>query len=503
MWKMNLLYNKSPRIFVAGVVLLFLHTAALLQHHSHSVKIFADGALLRPRGTSAPPPARSGVLPPLLVAPLDGGRRRSSRSAGPTTRYSRIEKDHVEISAKKNVADSKDLPRLQFFSMGGENVVNAVPFWKWQNWTVEELYTHVEREIKQEDNGRRRELPCRKVDLVPQVLHLGGEIHLITEPLDRRSVGSENRGERRLSTVLQVDELVLKKDNSVSVVAGEASASRTSATQREGADHVDAAFKSDVMFQVLFHAAGRKKSFPNKSRLREAIALWREDEDFEANGAAREWIVNEFGPVAEWNLCDVKNLSNLFNPALVGTGFHSSFQITDWYTRGVKNMHALFSGWTEFDQDIRRWDVRDVTNMSFVFSGAANFNQNLGSWDVSAVTLMRNMFEGARRFNQDLSGWDVSGVKDFCSMFYKAVAFNQPLDSWGSKLDKMPQSVNMQYMLAEATAFNQSLKSFEPRMLRDLNQVAHMLLRADSFRYGVLDNLSLQHLDTLGPILLL
>ena len=54
---------------------------------------------------------------------------------------------------------------------------------------------------------------------------------------------------------------------------------------------------------------------------------------------------------------------------------------------------------------IADWDVGVVTEMSDLFSGATAFNGDLSRWDVSKVTDMNRMFASAEAFDSDLSRW--------------------------------------------------------------------------------------------------
>ena len=76
------------------------------------------------------------------------------------------------------------------------------------------------------------------------------------------------------------------------------------------------------------------------------------------------------------------------------------------------------------------WGVSAVSDMSGLFSGLGNFNANVSSWDTSGVTDMSYMFsgsatgDGATAFNQPLS-FDTSSVTDMEGMF--AVRFARAL----------------------------------------------------------------------------
>ena len=56
---------------------------------------------------------------------------------------------------------------------------------------------------------------------------------------------------------------------------------------------------------------------------------------------------------------------------------------------------------------IGEWDVWRVTDMSRMFARAKYFNSDVSKWDVSRVKNMRSMFLGVTSFNGDVSKWDV------------------------------------------------------------------------------------------------
>jgi surface protein len=95
--------------------------------------------------------------------------------------------------------------------------------------------------------------------------------------------------------------------------------------------------------------------------LQEAVNLWCSDRP----KAEAQW-----GPISQWNVSNIADLSNLFRDK------------------------------ADFNDDISDWDVRHVTNMSNMFSGAMKFNQPLYKWKISAETNRENMFAGAVAYKE-------------------------------------------------------------------------------------------------------
>lgn len=167
-----------------------------------------------------------------------------------------------------------------------------------------------------------------------------------------------------------------------------------------------------------------------------------------------ENLVNMASDVPD--LTGVSSLKHAFkNCKQIGENFGSIGLFSTWDVYSVTSMLGLFSGATQFNQDLSDWNVSSVTNMISMFDQAENFNQPLNSWDVSSVTIMAAMFRGASQFNQDISNWNVSSVISMIYMFNEAGKFNQDLDNWDvSNLD------DTTLMFLEATSFNGKIDSW-------------------------------------------
>ena len=65
--------------------------------------------------------------------------------------------------------------------------------------------------------------------------------------------------------------------------------------------------------------------------------------------------------------------------------------LADWDVSGITDMSYLFKDLKDFNADVSNWDTSSVTNMYQMFYDAAAFNQPL-SLDTSSVTTMQYMF---------------------------------------------------------------------------------------------------------------
>eukprot|EP01047_Picozoa_sp_COSAG01_P067568 COSAG01_NODE_9571_length_2406_cov_4.430429_2_plen_498_part_00 len=166
-----------------------------------------------------------------------------------------------------------------------------------------------------------------------------------------------------------------------------------------------------------------------------------------------------YGPVSEWDVSRVTDMSYLFSDC---KAFNQP--LGKWQVGQVTNMSRMFEGAAAFDQPLGEWQVSQVTDMSCMFDSAAAFNQPLGEWQVGHVTDMRGMFAGAAAFNQPLEEWQVGHVTDMSYMFRGAAAFNQPLGEW-----QVGQVTDMCHMFRGAAAFDQPLGEWQVGHVTDMS----------------------------------
>lgn len=140
--------------------------------------------------------------------------------------------------------------------------------------------------------------------------------------------------------------------------------------------------------------------------------------NYELKVIARAWcmdrdgVKSEFGPIAEWELGGITDMSYLFG-----------MTEEEWDEHGMTT-----PTWNQFfDADLSGWDVSKVTNMKSMFEHAMSFTSDLSGWDVGQVRTMVGMFDRAASFNSDLSTWKVSNIYVMEYMFHAAESFNSNL----------------------------------------------------------------------------
>ena len=101
--------------------------------------------------------------------------------------------------------------------------------------------------------------------------------------------------------------------------------------------------------------------------------------------------------------------------------------IASWNVSNMRVMAFMFQGATSFNGDLSRWNVSSVAYMDGMFQGATSFNGDLSRWNVSSMVYTNRMFQGATSFNGDLSRWDVGQVKAMDGMFFGATSFTREL----------------------------------------------------------------------------
>jgi len=161
-------------------------------------------------------------------------------------------------------------------------------------------------------------------------------------------------------------------------------------------------------------------AFTDKASLKTAA------QEYNANAAT---ATATYGPIADWDVSAVTDMSELFSGLA-----QFNADISSWDTSGVTTMYRMFNYATAFNQPLS-FDTSRVTTMYESFMLASAFNQPL-SFDTSSVTTMYYMFGDAYAFNQPLS-FDTSSVTTMYAMVYYATAFNQPLSFDTSRVTNM------------------------------------------------------------------
>lgn len=177
----------------------------------------------------------------------------------------------------------------------------------------------------------------------------------------------------------------------------------------------------------------------NDRTLREAVNFWLGNKD-EAE--------QKYGHISTWNTGQVTNMHGLFRGA-----FDFDDDIAMWDTSNVTDMSFMFYEARIFNRSIGRWDTSNVTNMSFMFYDARIFDQYIGSWQVGRVQNMRYMFAHALSFDQDIGGWDVSSVINMSAMFLgpPTSELDDALERYHTKLMESDDDVPPPLLMVENT----------------------------------------------------
>ena len=160
--------------------------------------------------------------------------------------------------------------------------------------------------------------------------------------------------------------------------------------------------------------------------------------------------LNENAVIGHWDVSHVTSMYSVFSGA---SQFNQD--IGDWNTSNVKNMSQMFYYADNFNQDIGDWNTSNVTDMSDMFRSATNFNQDIGDWNTSSVIDMRYMFTSATNFNQDIGDWNTANVTDMRSMFASATNFNQDIGDWNTS------NVTDMHSIFQLTSFSQDLGDWD------------------------------------------
>ena len=108
--------------------------------------------------------------------------------------------------------------------------------------------------------------------------------------------------------------------------------------------------------------------------------------------------------------------------------------MNEWDVGEVTDMHELFKGLNDFDEDISSWDVRKVSHFDSIFEGAANFNKSkIRNWRPFDLAKRRTKYNNEilrtvlAEYEEDreltlviygeLNNWNVSEVTNMSGLF--------------------------------------------------------------------------------------
>ena len=176
--------------------------------------------------------------------------------------------------------------------------------------------------------------------------------------------------------------------------------------------------------------------------------------------------------IGKWDVSAVTDMNAMFTGAKIFNRY-----IGDWNVSSVTNMELMFTGAQSFNQPLNNWNVSSVVNMSMMFNYALKFNQPLNNWDVSSVINIAEMFHNARSFNQPLNNWNLSSVKKVAGLFWGATEFNQNINQWNTS-----SVTSMRYVFSDASNFNQPLDNWDVSSVTDME---YMFYGASNFNQSL------------------
>ena len=166
--------------------------------------------------------------------------------------------------------------------------------------------------------------------------------------------------------------------------------------------------------------------------------------------------VHEYAEAGEYTVSITGTFPHIYSLAAVEDR-NQIIAINQWGDINWSSMYAAFNGCSNLaGQATDTPDLSNVTDMSFMFSGATEFNQNIGDWDTSNVTNMSVMFSGAKVFNQSIGNWNTTNVTNMFSMFSFTDEFDQNIGNWNTS-----NVTNMAYMFSSAASFNQNISDWD------------------------------------------
>lgn len=148
-------------------------------------------------------------------------------------------------------------------------------------------------------------------------------------------------------------------------------------------------------------------------------------------------------------------------------------QIREWDTSRITDMHALFQGQADFNEDIGLWNTSQVTNLSYLFNRASSFDQDLSAWDTQQVRYMEGIFNFATSFNGDIGAWSTPSLQSMDDAFGHATSFNIDISGWDTR-----RLLYASHSFRGTTSFSQDLSPWSVSQLQD---ATGMFLDAQAF----------------------
>jgi len=159
-------------------------------------------------------------------------------------------------------------------------------------------------------------------------------------------------------------------------------------------------------------------------------------------------------------------------------------QIEQWGSTAWASMANAFQGCTNLQ--VTATDVPDlsgVNSLSQMFEGCTNLNSpaNINTWNTAAVINMSYMFAFTSAFNQNIGSWNTAAVTDMSSMFNRASAFNQNIGSFNTTA-----VTDMSFMFFGASAFNNGgNNSINNWNTGDVTTMSQMFTEASVFNQNI------------------
>ena len=159
-------------------------------------------------------------------------------------------------------------------------------------------------------------------------------------------------------------------------------------------------------------------------------------------------------------------------------------QIEQWGSTAWASMANAFQGCTNLQ--VTATDVPDlsgVNSLSQMFEGCTNLNSpaNINTWNTAAVINMSYMFAFTSAFNQNIGSWNTAAVTDMRSMFNRASAFNQNIGSFNTTA-----VTDMSFMFFGASAFNNGgNNSINNWNTGDVTTMSQMFTEASVFNQNI------------------
>ncbi len=198
--------------------------------------------------------------------------------------------------------------------------------------------------------------------------------------------------------------------------------------------------------------------------------------------------------VKNWNVTDVRDLTNLYRKTFVSLPNITRLDLSGWkikqdsnFPDGVQSFEDMFNGVSHLESiNLSGWNMSPVKYINRMFRGCTNLRELKVDWNMSKITEMSGLFDGAGLEKIDASGWDLSKVVNMNNAFanmdnlYELDISKWKLPKEGIRKDNMlvgTSNIEILKMNDLSISNDKDLYTLRERIFQSLNNITILELK--------------------------